>query len=69
MKERKLLLTILSGIFVFQAGVFGVGLIFCSRHGGLESCPNLGQRYEQTFGVMIATTLALLTGKNDSSDV
>ena len=25
-------------------------------------CPKLGDRYESTFGTMIATTLALLTG-------
>ena len=52
----------LAGIFTFQAGVFGVGLYFCANNGGLQSCPKLGDRYEQTFNVMIATTLALLTG-------
>jgi hypothetical protein len=62
MKERKFLLFLLCGIFVFQAGIFGVGLLFCSKNGGIEACPQLGERYEQTFGVMIATTLALLTG-------
>ena len=62
MPERRFLLWLLSGIFIFQAGVFGVGLFYCSKNGGLESCPDLGERYEQTFAVMIATTLALLTG-------
>jgi hypothetical protein len=52
----------LAGIFTFQAGVFGVGLYLCANNGGLQSCPKLGDRYEQTFNVMIATTLALLTG-------
>ena len=62
MPERRFLLVLLSGIFAFQAGVFGVGLFYCARNGGLKSCPQLGDRYEQTFNVMIATTLALLTG-------
>ena len=52
----------LAGIFTFQAGIFGVGLYYCANNGGLKSCPKLGDRYEQTFNVMIATTLALLTG-------
>jgi len=59
----------LSSIFAFQAGVFGVALYFCANNGGLKSCPQIGERYEQTFNVMIATTLALLTGsalKNDA---
>ena len=69
MQERRFLLWLLSGIFIFQAGVFGVGLFYCSKNGGLKSCPELGDRYEQTFAVMIATTLALLTGKQDKTDV
>ena len=50
---------------MFQASVFGVGLFYCAKNGGLKTCPSLGDRYEQTFAVMIATTLALLTGKHD----
>jgi hypothetical protein len=57
----------LAGIFTFQAGIFGVGLYYCANNGGLNSCPKLGDRYEQTFNVMIATTLALLTGSAISS--
>jgi len=60
--KEKFLLFLLSGIFVFQAGVFGIGLMFCAKNGGLKSCPQIGDRYETTFNVMIATTLALLTG-------
>jgi len=52
----------LAGIFTFQAGVFGMGLYYCANNGGLESCPRLGDRYEQTFNVMVATVLALMTG-------
>ena len=62
MAKEKFLLYMLAGIFTFQAGVFGVGLYYCASNGGLQSCPKLGERYEQTFNVMIATTLALLTG-------
>jgi len=69
MSRERFLLYMLAGIFTFQAGVFGFGLYYCSQAGGLQSCPELGKRYEQTFNVMIATTLALLTGsaiKNDA---
>ena len=52
----------LAGIFTFQACLFGVGFYYCANNGGLQSCPKMGERYEQTFNVMIATTLALLTG-------
>ena len=62
MPERRFLLVLLSGVFAFQAGVFGVGLFYCGRNDGLKSCPSLGDRYDKTFNVMIATTLALLTG-------
>ena len=64
MPERRFLLWLLSGIFLFQAGVFSVGLYYCTRPGGIEHCPDLADRYEQTFNVMIATTLALLTGRS-----
>jgi len=62
MAKEKFLLYMLAGIFTFQAGVFGMGFFYCSKHGGIESCPNIGERYDQTFNVMVATTLALLTG-------
>ena len=42
--------------------MFGVGLFFCAKNGGLEACPEIGDRYTNTFTVMISTTLALLTG-------
>ena len=69
MKERRFLLWVLTGIFVFQASTFGVGLFYCARNGGLKSCPEIGKRYEATFAVMIATTLALLTGIKEDKDV
>ena len=60
--KEKFLLYVLAGIFAFQAGVFGMGLFYCANNGGIESCPKIGERYDQTFNVMVATTLALLTG-------
>ena len=67
MPERRFLLWMLSGIFIFQASTFGVGLYYCAHSGEAKKlCPELGDRYEATFAVMIATTLALLTGKKDT---
>ena len=60
--KEKYLLLLLSGVFTFQAATLGAGMFFCARNGGLDACPALGDRYETTFSVMIATTLALLTG-------
>ena len=62
MDKQNFLLKLLAGIFAFQACVFGFGIFYCARNGGIEACPTIGQRYENTFNVMIATTLALLTG-------
>ena len=62
MFKEKFLLYMLAGIFTFQAGLFGVATVFCMNNGGREVCPELGDRYEKTFTVMIATTLALLSG-------
>jgi len=53
----------LAGIFTFQATVFGAGLYFCTQSKNVtEVCPKIGERYEQTFNVMVATVLALMTG-------
>ena len=62
MSKERFLLYMLAGIFTFQAGVFGFGVHYCAQNGGFKTCPEIGRRYEQTFSVMIATTLALLTG-------
>jgi len=62
MEKQKFLLYLLAGIFTFQACLFGAGFYYCANNGGLQSCPKISERYEQTFNVMIATTLALLTG-------
>jgi hypothetical protein len=62
MDKQSFLLKLLAGIFMFQASIFTIGVVYCARHGGIKECPTIGQRYEQTFNVAIATTLALLTG-------
>lgn len=69
MDRQKFLLYMLAGIFTFQAGLFVLGAFYCARNGGLKSCPEIGRRYEATFAVMIATTLALLTSKGKDKDV
>jgi len=58
--REKFLLYMLAGIFIWQAALFTGGVIGCFRIGGKEACPNLGDRYENTVGIMVATTLALL---------
>ena len=62
MSKERFLLWMLAGIFAFQAGTFGFGVYYCAQNGGFETCPDITQTYQQTFNVMIATTLALLTG-------
>ena len=66
MSKEKFLLYMLAGIFTYQASVFSFGLYQCSRVSPSvaikEVCPDIGKRYDQTFSLMVATTLALLTG-------
>jgi len=64
--REKFLLILLSSIFAYQATVFAFGVWTCTqitpKASVREICPDLGNRYDSTFQVMIATTLALLTG-------
>jgi hypothetical protein len=60
-KREAFLLYMLGGIFAFQAAVFTFEVVTCARLGGLKACPEVGNHYTNTFNVMIATTLALLT--------
>ena len=62
MAKEKFLLYMLAGIFIFQASIFSAGFYMCSQNGGLQSCPEIGERYENTFTTMTAVVLALLTG-------
>jgi hypothetical protein len=68
--REKWLLSVLSGIFIIQAGVLIYGVRVCTKtvQGEMPNssvtqvCPQIGERFDLTFGTMIATTLALLTG-------
>ena len=60
--RERFLFWMLAGIFIWQAVIFSVGVWSCFMAGGLPACPTLGDRYENTVNVMVATTLALLTG-------
>ena len=60
--RERFLFYMLAGIFLWQAILFTGGVVGCFRTGGLSACPELGSRFENTVNVMIATTLALLTG-------
>ena len=66
MSKERFLLYMLAGIFTYQAAVFSFGLYQCSRVQPMVAiktvCPDIGKRYDQTFSLMVATTLALLTG-------
>ena len=62
MAKERFLLYMLAGIFTFQGAMLGFGVYYCAQNGGVQACPEIGKRYEQTFNVAIATTLALLTG-------
>lgn len=58
--REKFLFRMLAGIFLWQAILFTYGVGACLNMGGLKACPQLGDRYENTVNVMVATTLALL---------
>jgi len=60
--RERFLFYMLAGIFTWQAVIFTGAVIGCFRAGGREACPNIGDRYSDTVNVMVATTLALLTG-------
>ena len=66
MARDKFLLYMLAGIFLYQATLFTYGFHKCTTIKPeleiREVCPEIGERYNQTFTVMISTTLALLTG-------
>lgn len=69
--REKWLLTILTGIFVVQASVLIYGVSVCSKVSPKtdmrDICPQIGERFDLTFGTMVATTLALLTGSTLAS--
>jgi len=61
--RERWLLSILTGVFLVQSSVLVYGVAKCfDDPKPIQTCPQLGERFEQTFNGMIATTLALLTG-------
>ena len=63
MKGREqFLLTMLATVFASQVGLLGYGVYECAQHGGLKACPKISETFQNTYGTIIATTLALLTG-------
>lgn len=58
--REKFLFRLLAGIFIWQGFIFTYGLTACIQTGGMKSCPDIGDRYDGTVNVMVATTLALL---------
>ena len=59
--REKFLFYLLAGIFIWQGLIFSLAAWGCFINGGLDACPELGNRYENTVNLMVATTLALLT--------
>ncbi len=60
-KLKNRLISILVGIFACQVIFMGYGMLNCAR---LNRCDVAGQRIEDVFNVMIATTLSLLVGSD-----
>lgn len=60
-KER-FLLWFLAAIIGSQIIFLAMGARYCAMNGGLDACPEIAKRWETTYGVAIATVLALLTG-------
>ena len=58
--REKFLFRMLALIFLWQGGLFTYGVVACMNRGGLKECPSLGDRFETTVQVMVATNLALL---------
>ncbi len=59
--RERFLFYLLAGIFIWQGLIFSLAAWGCFNSGGLSACPALGDRYENTVNLMVATTLALLT--------
>ena len=66
MSKERFLLWMLAGIFTYQAAIFTFGIYQCAHEKTnqtvMQVCPDIGKRYDTTFSLMVATTLALLTG-------
>ena len=64
MDKQWFLLKLLAVVFASQIALLGFEMYRCfSSEHPLQECPQVESTYEKTFNVMIATTLALLTGQ------
>ena len=61
--RERFLLWFLAAIISSQIIFLAWGAHYCAQNGGLAACPELAKRWETTYGVAIATVLALLTGR------
>ena len=63
MDKESFLLKLLAVVFAAQIALLGFEMVRCfeSEH-PLQECPQVENTFEKTFNVIIATTLALLTG-------
>ena len=63
MSKQWFLLKLLALVFASQITLLGFEMFRCfSSEHPLQECPQVENTFEKTFNVMIATTLALLTG-------
>ena len=68
--KDRFLLWMLAIVFGFQASLFAFGFWRCSTYDEdqiAKICPEIGRRYDQTFGVMVVTILALLTASKTTN--
>ena len=64
MDKQWFLLKLLAVVFAAQITLLGFEMYRCfSSEHPLQECPQVENTYEKTFNVIIATTLALLTGQ------
>ena len=63
MDKQKFLLKLLATVFGVQMSLLGLEMYRCfSSEHPMQECPQVENTFEKTFNVIIATTLALLTG-------
>ena len=48
--RERFLFFMLAGIFIWQGVIFSFAVIACFRLGGINACPELGRRWENTSG-------------------
>ena len=65
-RQRVFLFRMLAAIFVVEASFLAIAYQKCDS---LVTCPKIGERSDQLFGIAIATTLSLMgVGINNKND-